>query len=599
MAAKLFSTKETDRQAVIQRYQTALGSPGDAVQGKSVFKKVCATCHKLEETGHAVGPDLAALSTKTTEALLIAILDPSRDVDARYQSYAAVTADGKVFSGVLADETSTSITIIEAENKRHVLLRTDLEELRGTGKSAMPDGVEKDIKQQEMADLLAYLASTAPKPKKFSGNKPTTVSTAENGQLTLLATNGAIYGGDILFEQPFQNIGYWHGENDRVTWRVQIDNPGMYDVYIDFACHNDSAGNAFRIDGIEPVVRSTVAATGGWDRYRHTKVGSVALVGGLHDITVRPDGKLSSALFDLRAVYFVPRGRPPLMAFSDSVSSESKPTDPEAIARMLLDDGQSKTRRENLIADHPGQAGPIVAAMVADLRLGSADEYRRIPWIWHVSIAAGKRNDADELRQLLDVALPTTGQPLSDWRAVVIGGGIVNGISLSGVWPGARMKELLKGESGLVSRWRRSLGQAASMADNLKIRTGTRYDALRMIAMDEWDRRAAQLLKYLESEQAELQMGAVSGLADVDSLHATRALLNGLSQLTKRNRSLALAALVRNESRMASLLDAIEARRLKESDLNQESLNALLGSSNEAIRRRAKRLLTRKGAGKQ
>ena len=594
LAATLFSTKDADRQPTIERYQTALETPGDRAGGKAVFIKVCATCHKLEDAGHAVGPDLAALSTKTPEALLIAILDPSRDVDARYQNYAAGTAGGKVFTGVLADETSTSITIVEPDNKRHVLLRTELEELRGTGKSAMPDGVEKDVKQQEMADLLEYLASTAPKPKTIAGNTPTTVASAEKGQLSLLATNGAIYGGDIVFEQPFQNIGYWHGENDRVSWRVQIDNPGTYDVYIDWACHDESAGNAFRIDGVDPVVRSTVVATGGWDRYRHAKVGSVSLAGGLQNITVRPDGKLRSALFDLRAVYFVPRGRSPLLALSDSASSEPDPTDPAAIARMLLDDTQSKSHREKLMADNPMHAGPIVAAMVADLRLGSADEYRRIPWIWRVSIAAGKRNDADELRRLLDVALPTTGQPLSDWRAVVIGGGIVNGISLGGVWPRARMDELLKGEPELSGRWRRSLGQAASMADNQKIRSGTRYDALRMIAMDDWKRRGTQLVKYLESEDAELQMGAVSGLADVDSTYATTVLLNSLEHLTKRNRTLALAAFVRNEIRMTSLLDAVEARRLKASDINQESIKALRSSPNGAIRRRAKQLLPHK-----
>ncbi|MAG94993.1 MAG: hypothetical protein CMJ48_14800, partial [Planctomycetaceae bacterium] len=589
-ATKLFAATNVDRKLTIVEYQSALKTPGDTQRGKTVFGKVCASCHKLEDVGHAIGPDLAALSNRTPEALLVAILDPSGDVDARYQGYAAANVEGKVFSGLLADETSTSITIVEPENKRHTLLRNDLEELRATGKSMMPEGIEKDVTRAQMGDLLAYLASTTPKPKSFPGNKPETVVADANGQLTLLATNGAIFGGDIVFESPYQNVGYWHGENDRVSWNVRVPESGRYDVYLDWACPSSSAGSAFRVDGVQPVLRAKVASTGGWDRYRQTKLGSVSLAAGVQSVTVRPDGPPKSAMLDLRGVYLVAQGKTPAFAFAQSKVAPS-PTDPSAIAAVLLDEGRDKNERQALIEDNPDKAAAIVGAMVADLLPGSAQQHARIPWIWRVSVAAGKRNDTTQLKALLEVSLPTRGQPLSDWQAVVIGGGIVNGVSLSGVWPGPRVEQLLKDNPDLTRRWNRSLGQAAKMADNEEVKSGTRYDALRMIALEGWQKRGAQLLKYLKHENAELQMGAVSALADLDSPQATSALLESLPKLAERNHKLALEGLVRNETRMTALLDAIESGRMKASVLGKEQVEALRSSSEEGIRKRAEKVL--------
>ena len=68
----------SNRQAVIDEYRAALTTPGNAAHGKVVFKKICSACHRLEEVGTAVGPDLAALTDKSNAALLVAILDPNR-----------------------------------------------------------------------------------------------------------------------------------------------------------------------------------------------------------------------------------------------------------------------------------------------------------------------------------------------------------------------------------------------------------------------------------------------------------------------------------------------------------------------------------------
>jgi putative heme-binding domain-containing protein len=94
---------------------------------------------------------------KTPEGLLIAILDPNRAVEARYISYRAVTKRGQTLTGIIASETATSITLVGADGKWYELLRSNIDELTSTSKSLMPEGLEKDVSPEAMADLIAYI----------------------------------------------------------------------------------------------------------------------------------------------------------------------------------------------------------------------------------------------------------------------------------------------------------------------------------------------------------------------------------------------------------------------------------------------------------
>src|SRR4029079_15500288 len=77
-----------DRKKVIETYQSALDRDGDPEKGKIVFRKNCAACHQLDGEGHDVGQNLlATVPGKSKSDLLTAILDPNREVDARYVSY--------------------------------------------------------------------------------------------------------------------------------------------------------------------------------------------------------------------------------------------------------------------------------------------------------------------------------------------------------------------------------------------------------------------------------------------------------------------------------------------------------------------------------
>ncbi|MGL4550276.1 MAG: PVC-type heme-binding CxxCH protein [Gemmataceae bacterium] len=146
------------RAKVVAEYASALKLGSDAARGKMVFAKHCAACHRLEGVGVQVGAELlAALRNKTAEALLIDILDPSREVDPRYLAYQVRTKRGTTLSGIVSADTAASMTLKRGEGAEDTVLRGQIEAVESTGKSLMPDGFEVQIGKQEMADLIRYL----------------------------------------------------------------------------------------------------------------------------------------------------------------------------------------------------------------------------------------------------------------------------------------------------------------------------------------------------------------------------------------------------------------------------------------------------------
>jgi putative heme-binding domain-containing protein len=138
---------------------TSLKKTGNFESGKAVFKKHCAICHMHSGEGTKIGPDLSGVAVHTKEHLLIDILDPSRSVEGNYRVYAVETKQGKTLSGLMASESLTTIELFNAEGKKLVVERDDIEQLVGSNKSLMPDGFEKTVKQEELIDLLEFLTT--------------------------------------------------------------------------------------------------------------------------------------------------------------------------------------------------------------------------------------------------------------------------------------------------------------------------------------------------------------------------------------------------------------------------------------------------------
>jgi uncharacterized protein len=158
LLAKGGGLPDPDREKVIQALSAIVLKGGDASRGKEVFKKECAKCHTHSGEGGKAGPDLTGMAAHPKSELLVHILDPSRSVEGNFLQYTVSTNDGRVLNGLLAGETKTSVDLLDAEGKKQTILRDDIDELASSKKSLMPEGFEKTIPPEGLADLLQFLA---------------------------------------------------------------------------------------------------------------------------------------------------------------------------------------------------------------------------------------------------------------------------------------------------------------------------------------------------------------------------------------------------------------------------------------------------------
>ncbi|MDB4679831.1 MAG: ThuA domain-containing protein [Planctomycetaceae bacterium] len=146
-----------DRQKVLASLLSVTEETGNVDRGIEIFKKHCAKCHKHGDIGETIGPNLTGMAVHPKKELLGHIIDPSKDVEGNFRIYTIVTDEGRVFNGLLAGESKTTIELIDTEAKKHTIIREEIEEMISSRKSLMPEGFEKQVTRAEIADLLEFL----------------------------------------------------------------------------------------------------------------------------------------------------------------------------------------------------------------------------------------------------------------------------------------------------------------------------------------------------------------------------------------------------------------------------------------------------------
>jgi putative membrane-bound dehydrogenase-like protein len=150
---------ETDQaQRVLSLLAEVNWENGDATRGKKLFEKIsCARCHGGRR---ALGPDLTGVAKRfSREDLFAAIVDPNRDISARYQTTAVTTKSGKVYSGLIVYESVDGMLLRDAEHKTYRIEGHDIESRHLQRVSLMPAGLLKDVDAAGLADLNAWLQS--------------------------------------------------------------------------------------------------------------------------------------------------------------------------------------------------------------------------------------------------------------------------------------------------------------------------------------------------------------------------------------------------------------------------------------------------------
>ena len=157
-ARALLESTNSDRGKVVASYHDVVAMQGDVTRGKKAFEQTCARCHMPRKQGGRVGPDLSGINNKTKEELLTSILNPSFAIEPRFVNYIVTTKDGRMYDGVIANETPGSITLRGgSEDGDETVLRQNVSEIRASSVSLMPEDLEKSLSKQDLADVIAYL----------------------------------------------------------------------------------------------------------------------------------------------------------------------------------------------------------------------------------------------------------------------------------------------------------------------------------------------------------------------------------------------------------------------------------------------------------
>ncbi|MCA9041972.1 MAG: c-type cytochrome, partial [Planctomycetaceae bacterium] len=133
-----------EKLAEIRRIMNDLrAAEGNAEEGKAIFKKVCANCHKLFGEGNEVGPDLTRANRHDQLFMLTSIVDPSVQIRKEYLRYVLVTTGGRLAVGLLVEETDSQVTLLDEKNQKIVIPAEEVDELEASDISLMPENLLK------------------------------------------------------------------------------------------------------------------------------------------------------------------------------------------------------------------------------------------------------------------------------------------------------------------------------------------------------------------------------------------------------------------------------------------------------------------------
>ena len=163
-AKKLFGDEEySNRISIVDDWLEKLPENGNAKRGEVHFNNLCASCHKSNGKGHALGPELEGLSHRSVEDLASNIIDPNMAINPKYAPYKIVTKSGDTYVGILSNQSSNSVSISMPFSISMNVNRDNIAQLQSMRSSIMPSGLEKSLTPDGLRDLIEFIRLPAAK----------------------------------------------------------------------------------------------------------------------------------------------------------------------------------------------------------------------------------------------------------------------------------------------------------------------------------------------------------------------------------------------------------------------------------------------------
>lgn len=260
--------------------QYAFKNQGNKNAGKKTFaleKLQCTTCHKIHGQGGSVGPDLSNIGGKFDRPHLVdALLHPSKQINYGYELTTIATKSGRVYSGIIKEKAEDKVTLMDAKSKRQVIATAEIDQIKSSKVSIMPESLHKAITEEQFTDLIAYLESLGGSRNGkgaaiggpislLEGFQITTVATGLSGATALeVAPDGRVFvceqsgrlrliENGVLLEEPFLEIPVeMNWERGLIGVTVAPDfpkTPYVYVVYVSKGPYSHHRISRFQADG--------------------------------------------------------------------------------------------------------------------------------------------------------------------------------------------------------------------------------------------------------------------------------------------------------------------------------------------------------------
>lgn len=168
------STSE-DKKALVGQYKSQLAqwtsSDANVPNGRAVYDKTCAACHRLFGTGGTAGPELTGAQRTSADYVLENLLDPNAVVGRDFQMQVITTQDGRILNGIIKEENDVTLAV-QTPNEVVFVPKAEIETRETSRLSLMPEGILEKLAPEEIRDLLAYLASPAPVAREPRPREP-------------------------------------------------------------------------------------------------------------------------------------------------------------------------------------------------------------------------------------------------------------------------------------------------------------------------------------------------------------------------------------------------------------------------------------------
>lgn len=203
-ASELMTATTSGLLEAFPRYASALDHPRDVVRGLQVFREVCGKCHQAHGVGIGVGPDLSSEFQRAEQTIIRDILAPSETISPGYMIYTIVTTTGQSHTGLLASESPTSVTLKQQEGKQVVVLRHDIEVMKVSPISMMPEDLVKLVSPEDVANVIAWLRSPQQKMVLLDDNESLATALDEGDGTAEFVTSDKYSGEGCLRVTPPQ-----------------------------------------------------------------------------------------------------------------------------------------------------------------------------------------------------------------------------------------------------------------------------------------------------------------------------------------------------------------------------------------------------------